>query len=360
MNIAFRVDASSIIGIGHFMRCLTLADTLKSRGAAIRFISLYIPDYLRDMLNEKGYELSLLDGSTTDTIVDDLAHSHWLGRTQNIDAQAAVQALSDRTWEWLVVDHYALDDRWESVLRQFVKRILVIDDIADRQHDCDMLLDQNYYADMNTRYSGKVPEHCRLLLGPRYALLRDEFRQLHQQVKPRSGPVKGILVFFGGVDIDNYTGRAIEALATLDMNGLHVDVVIGAEHPYREQIQAACAEHRFTCYVQTNRMAELMAAADLSIGAGGSSTWERCCLGLPTIILVIADNQNRAAIDLAQAGVIVNLGDAKQITNIKLMETIKELICNERLRYELSSASLKLMSCSEPNIFVDQIFSSND
>jgi UDP-2,4-diacetamido-2,4,6-trideoxy-beta-L-altropyranose hydrolase len=255
----------------------------------------------------------------------------------------------------LVVDHYALDASWESILRQTVKNILVIDDIADRQHDCDILLDQNFYADMDMRYSGKVPEHCRLLLGPRYALLRDEFRQLHQQVKPRTGPVKRIFVFFGGVDIDNFTGRAIDALVDLDMNGFHVDVVIGAVHPYREQIQAACAEHRFTCYVQTNRMAELMAAADLAIGAGGSVTWERCCLGLPSIVLVLGENQSRGAIDLDAAGVAINLGDAKQVTIFKLMNKIKELMVNEQLRVKLSLASLEIISFSRQSVLTNLI-----
>lgn len=181
--------------------------------------------------------------------------------------------MSDRSWDWLVVDHYALDARWESALRASTKQIMVIDDIADRQHDCDVLLDQNFYADMQKRYTGKVSAHCQLLLGPRYALLRDEFRKLREQVKPRNGTVKKILVFFGGVDADNYTGRAIEALAEIGIEGLYVDVVIGAQHSCREQIKSVCAQHGFICHVQTDKMAELMAAADLAIGAGGSATY---------------------------------------------------------------------------------------
>jgi len=354
MNIAIRVDVSQKIGTGHFMRCLTLADMLSQRGAQICFVSRYLPEYLQDMLQDKSYELRMLQCPANPDI-DDLSHSHWLGTTQRNDADDALQLLSDRSWEWLVVDHYALDARWESILRKTVNNILVIDDIADRKHDCDILLDQNFYAEMETRYSGKVPEHCRLLLGPRYALLREEFRQLHQQMKPRSGPVKRVLVFFGGFDIDNYTGQAIEALVDLDMHGLHVDVVIGAQHPYREQIEVACAEHRFTCYVQTNRMAELMAAADLAIGAGGSASWERCCLGLPSIVLVLAENQSRGAIDLDAAGIAINLGDAKQVTISALMDKIKELMVNEELRFKLSLAALKIMTFSNQNVLVDHI-----
>jgi UDP-2,4-diacetamido-2,4,6-trideoxy-beta-L-altropyranose hydrolase len=359
-NIAIRVDASQQIGTGHFMRCLTLAEALKQRGARIRFISRHMPDYLLVIAEDRGYETMLFKSPEENSVVDELVHSCWLGTSQQVDAEESIRLLSDQTWDWMIVDHYALDCRWERALRPSIKHLLVIDDLADRKHDCDMLLDQNFYADMDTRYAGKVSVYCRLLLGPRYALLRDEFRQLREKVKIRTGPVKRILVFFGGVDANNYTEKAIEALVNLGMNELHVDVVIGAQHPYRNEIESACLQHHFDCHVQTSRMAELMMAADLSIGAGGSATWERCCLGLPTIILVIAENQSKASNDLAQAGVILNLGDAKQIKIIKLMELIKELICNESLRYELSSKSLKLMSYSDPNNFIDQIFHSND
>jgi len=304
MNIAFRVDASAIIGTGHFMRCLTLAGTLKVRGASIRFLCRHLPEYLRDMLSEKGYEFILLSGSATDSIEGDLAHSHWLESSQSSDAQAAVQALSDRTWDWLVVDHYALDARWESALRQSAKQIFVIDDIADRQHDCDILLDQNFYADMDTRYTDKIPGHCRLLLGPRYALLRDEFYRLREKVKPRTGPVKRLLVFFGGIDAENYTGRVIDILSAFGFEKLVVDVVIGEKHPYRRDVELLCAKMQFACHVQTTRMAELMASADMAIGAGGSATWERCCLGLPTLAFSTANNQFRQINDAAAKGLL--------------------------------------------------------
>lgn len=304
MKIAVRVDASVQIGTGHFMRCLTLADALKQRGARIRFVSRHLPEHLRSMLVAKGHEFALLDSVQKDVALDELAHAHWLEVSQAQDAADSIRALSDRTWDWLIVDHYALDSRWESVLRQTAKKILVIDDIADRQHDCDMLLDQNYYADMQTRYTGKVSTHCRLLLGSHYALLRDEFQKLREQVKPRTGPVKRIFVFFGGVDIDNYTGRAVEALSEINIPDLHVDVVIGERHPCREQIKAACAQHGFVCHIQTDKMAELMATADLAIGAGGSATWERCCLGVPMLTICVADNQRKQIADAASEGLL--------------------------------------------------------
>ena len=344
MRIAIRVDASTQIGTGHFMRCLTLADALQDRGARVRFVSRYLPEHLQDMLAAKGHEFILLNSSAGETISDGLSHAHWLGAGQHADAQDTIQALSDQTWDWLVVDHYALDAHWESVLRQKAKKILVIDDIADRQHDCDALLDQNFYLDMSTRYIGKVPSHCQLLLGPRYILLRDEFRQLRKQVKPRSGPVKRVLVFFGGMDADNCTAKAIEGLANIGSDRLHVDVVIGTQHPYREQIESACAYHAFGCHVETNRMAELMATADLAIGAVGSATWERCSVGLPSVVVVLADNQRKAAADLDAAGALVNLGDAHQVTAEKLAAKVVELMADEAKRAALSKASLGFMN----------------
>lgn len=322
------------------MRCLTLADGLKQHGAQIRFISRRLPQHLCSILVDKGHEIALLDNDQNPTQLDELAHSHWLGVSQSQDAVDAIKALSDREWDWLVVDHYGLDKRWENALRNSVKQIMVIDDIADRHHDCDILLDQNYYADMETRYIGKVPTHSQLLLGPHYALLRDEYRRLHNQIIPRDGPVKRVLVFFGGVDADNYTECAIEALSELGMQGLHVDVVIGVQHRCLEQIKVACARQGFICYVQTDKMAELMAAADLSIGAGGLATWERCCLGLPTLSICLADNQ-RKQIDAAADEGYLYAPTAYVEPGMVIQNHTRALIENDHIRKMISSRAMQ-------------------
>ncbi len=326
------------------MRCLTLANALKQRGVRTRFVSRHLPAYFRDMLIEKGHELALLDGTQNDAALDELAHARWLGVGQTQDAADSIRVLSsDRTLDWLIVDHYALDFRWESMLRRTANKILVIDDIADRQHDCDVLLDQNLYADMQTRYTGKVPTHCRLLLGPRYALLGDEFRRLHDQIKPRSGPVKRVLVFFGGIDADNYTGHAIEALSELDISDLHVDVVIGEQHPVRERIEVDCARLGFICHIQTDKMAELMAAADLAIGAGGSASWERCCLGLPTLTLCVADNQHEQ-ITAAASECLLYAPELEGELISAIGRHMSALMENGRLRQVLARAGMQAVN----------------
>ncbi len=352
--IAFRVDASSQIGTGHFMRCLTLADEVKKQGAQIRFISRNLPTYLNEMLITKGMEFISLTTEPTQQATDELDYANWLGTSQAYDAQATIQALANQSWDWIVVDHYALDKRWESAVRASCKKLMVIDDLADRQHDCDVLLDQNYYADMQTRYCNKVPANCQLLLGPKYALLREEFRALRKQIKPRTGDVKKILVFFGGVDADDYTSLAIQALAQLNVKQ-QVNVIIGAQHPKREQIQQACANSGYICHVQTTCMAELMAAADLAIGGGGTAIWERCAMGLPSIIVVMAENQRKAAIDLDAFGVLINLGEAHKMRMAEMLSAVERLLINEQSRTQLSIASMHLVPIQRQNKITEML-----
>lgn len=342
MRVAFRTDASNLIGTGHFMRCLTLADSLNQSNARVRFICRHLPPYFQEMLEKRGYEYKLLESHVEDECLDELAHSHWLGVSQAQDAKDSLKALSDVKWDWLIVDHYGLDTIWESKSRIATAKIMVIDDIADRQHNCDVLLDQNYYLDARTRYIGKIPEHCQLLLGPRYALLRSEFRELRKKIKPRRGAVKRILVFFGGIDIDNYTERAVEALATINIPSLCVDVVIGAKHPALEEIKSGCEKHGFSLHVQTDQMAELMSKADLALGAGGITIWERCCMGLPTMVICTAPNQVEQVRHAAQAGLLI----APEVDDIEkkyFQRHLLALIENENLRILISQTSLNLM-----------------
>lgn len=353
LGVAFRVDATSRIGTGHFMRCLTLADALRQRGAQIRFVSRGLPAYLGDMLESRGIEFAPLD-NTAGEAAGDLAHSSWLGTSQDRDVQDSAATLEDRKWDWLVVDHYALDARWENAMRASVGKIMVIDDLADRVHDCEVLLDQNYYHDMQTRYQGKVPEQCRLLLGPRYALLREEFRKLRAQVKPRSGEVRRILMFFGGIDAGNYTGLTINALSGLDLKGAEVDVVIGAQHSHRTEIEQACTTQGYACHVQTPRMAELMATADISIGAGGSATWERCCLGLPALSLCTAENQRRQIADAAEAGLLYAPDKCGDLVDLIRAHT-KCLLVNGALLRLISIAAMNSVDGAGVFRIVDRI-----
>lgn len=304
LRIVFRTDANQQIGTGHFMRCLTLADELRRSHADICFVARNLPLYLQQMLAERGIQCIPLPETETTQETDDLPHAAWLKTTQAYDAEQTLAALGEGTWDWLVVDHYALNHRFEKPLRSVCQQVMVIDDLADRVHDCDVLLDQNFYQDQDQRYLSKVPAHCRLMLGPSYALLRPEFKAMRDKLKVRIGEVNNILVFFGGVDADNLTGQVIDLIISLNM-GFQINVVIGQQHPQKEKIQQLCAQNRFVCHVQTSQMASLMADADVAIGAGGTAVWERCSLGLPSFCLLTAENQRKQLNDLQSAELVV-------------------------------------------------------
>ena len=212
------------------------------------------------------------------------------------------------------MDHYGLDEEWERLLRPHAAKIMVIDDLADRRHDCDLLLDQNLFIDGELRYDELVSPACTKLLGPKYALLRKEFRDAKKNLRERTGEVKRVLVFLGGADPDNITGLSIEALSAPEFLHLQVDVVIGLQNPNREKIERLVhARPRTALHIQAANMAELMCAADLSIGAGGSTTWERLSLGLPSIIIPIAKNQIPIALGINEVGCGIVISDG--ITN---------------------------------------------
>ena len=322
MNIAFRVDASADIATGHFMRCLALADAASRAGARIRFVTCPLPDHLRSMLHERRYPAATLDTSS--------------GRS---DREQTAAALDDEHWDWLVVDHYGLDARWETAMRGTADRILVIDDLAGRVHDCDVLLDQNLWSDEAQRYQGKVPTHCQQLIGPAYALLRDEFASARRTAAPRTGPARRVLVSFGGVDSSNWTGVAIEALSSLRARFEAIDVVIGGSHPHRMSIASACETFGFTCHVQSSGVAALMAHADLGVGAGGVSTWERCCVGLPALAIAVAPNQEPVVAESARRGLVYAAREGAR-TPAMLARHIETLADDQALRETLSRAGM--------------------
>ncbi len=340
MNIVFRADASLTIGTGHVSRCLTLAESLKRRGAHITFICAtgshaFVPRLteVADAIIELPHLAAEVEGSSDDT---------WLTVPSTIDAKATIAALDGRPVDWLVVDHYGIDANWESQLRPFVDQVMVIDDLANRKHDCDLLLDQNLPSTRVTNYRELIPDHARICQGPQFALLRQEFSAERQSgVRIRSN-IKRILISFGGVDSANGTEVALNAL-TNNHPKIEVHVAIGQSHPERQGITRRCIEAGYTCHIQTQQMARLVAMADLAIGAGGASAWERCFLGLPSIILITAANQNDIASALAQARGAINLGPLTASSSESITTTLHELIENPSRVRTMSRAALRLM-----------------
>ena len=311
MKVVIRTDASHQIGTGHLMRCLTLADVLRGNGDVVSFICREHAGNLCDLVEEKGYAVHRLPYAEPEVGIGSNEYLPWLAVSQDEDARQTATALQQEREKptWLIVDHYALYEKWEKAMRPHTERIMVIDDLANRHHNCDLLLDQNLYEDLHTRYDSLLPPGCQKLLGPTYALLRPEFLQARQSLRKRDGIVKRLLIFFGGVDPTNETAKALEAVQMMARSNIAVDVVAGSSNPNRAQVEAVSQDMRnVTVHHQVENMAELMIQADLAIGGGGTTTWERCYLGLPTITIVVADNQREMIETIADRGAVWNMG----------------------------------------------------
>lgn len=341
-KIAFRVDASKEIGAGHLMRCITLASEIMKIGAEATFLSRNMPQSYVSLLDESGITYINLTSFSNEVLDGRSPYDKWLGTTQSADAMECISILKKFECDLLVVDHYGLDGDWEGQMRPYTKKIMVIDDLADRPHNCDFLLDQNYYIDMDSRYKGRVSIDCSLLLGPAFALLRSEFNKMHKHILPRTS-VRNILVSLGGVDADNFTIVVLQAISKFGAEKFNVDVVIGAEHPMPEAIFSISDQYKFNVHVQTEEMAKLMARADLSIGASGATTWERCCLGLPSLVVTLADNQTQIARNIDSYGAAIYIGPKEIVSVDVIFNEISALIDNPHKFLQLSNVAYALV-----------------
>lgn len=328
MNVVIRTDASNIIGTGHVIRCLTLAERLRDKGATVHFISRLHEGHLCDVLGQRGF---IVHGLACSQESEDSrrGYGQWLGVTWQEDALETSRIIANITIKpaWLVVDHYALDLQWEKQQRPLVERILVIDDLADRPHDCDFLLDQNLVEQMDTRYTGLLPDSASILLGPLYALLQPLYAKLHDCIPLREGIIRRILVFFGGADTSNLTGLALEALMRLQRTDIVIDVVLGRNCPHKKAIhRRAQGNENINLYESLPSLAPLMVKADLAIGGGGATTWERLCLGLPSLVITLADNQKPIADILHRRGLLYWLGHDGEVTLDLLEQTLRRIV----------------------------------
>lgn len=330
MKVVFRVDASADIGTGHVMRCLTLAEALRRIDAECVFVCREHPGNLATVVVQRGFRLSLLPAPEYNHVPDeaDVPHAKWLGADWEHDAHQVSRYLAVTRPDWLIVDHYALDYRWE---RQLAVRhgmlLMVIDDLADRRHEGDLLLDQNLFIELSKRYQKKVAETCRLLLGPEYALLQPEYSEFRKQVMPRHSPLKHLLVFFGGADQQNLAGMTLLALEQTATQFEQVDVVVSKYSPYFEEIRLISEKSRsIQLHSDLPSLAPLMSKADLALGAGGATTWERFCLGLPALVITSAANQVPVSGDLHEMGLIEWIGDIEHIDAHRISQAIEKTV----------------------------------
>ncbi len=339
--VAFRVDASVEIGTGHVMRCLTLATALREHHAArCYFLCRELPGHLIGRIEAEGFEVLRLAApvaaGTSPSGLDayETAHAAWLGVGWSQDARESADLLAPLDADWLVLDHYALDARWESAVCSSCARLLVIDDLADREHIAHLLLDQNL-GRLAEDYADLVPADCRLMIGPDYALLRPEFAEWRRPSLERRDSQPGLsqlLISLGGVDKDNVTAEVLGVLRNAELPGTcRITVVMGGTAPWIEAVKRVAETLEQPTEVVTNvsDMARRMAEADLAIGAAGSTSWERCCLGLPTLMLVLAENQRDIAANLELRGASMTLD--REALKDNMIEAISEIKNIQRL-----------------------------
>ncbi|MEX6502157.1 UDP-2,4-diacetamido-2,4,6-trideoxy-beta-L-altropyranose hydrolase [Pseudomonas zhanjiangensis] len=367
MRVVFRADASLQIGSGHVMRCLTLAEALRGRGAECHFICREHPGHLLEVIRQRGFAVSALPAGVSGYQPSAEqgeplpAHSAWLGCDWQTDARQTSEVLSTVQPDWLVLDHYALDLRWESAVKPHYRHLLVIDDLADRVHVCDLLLDQNLGREVHD-YAGLVPEHCSVLAGPKYALLRPEFAALREySLQRRQQPqLRNILITMGGVDQPNATGQVLEALKNCPLpDDCRISVIMGLQAPWLKQVKelAVTMPWPTEVLVNINDMAQRMVDCDLAIGAAGSTSWERCCLGVPTLMAVLADNQVEIGEALSRRGAAALIGNpVDNGFRTECIARLSEILFDEDKLKELSRASAAVADGAGGRIITEYMF----
>ena len=379
MQFLIRADASLQIGSGHIMRCLTLAHKLRQHHHRVAFITRAHQGHLADTIRQQGFDCILLplpDHATTSAQpqrqpepacnelppsppAPAIPHAAWLATSQAQDITDCAPHIRALAPDWIICDHYALAAAWQTAARALChSKIMVIDDLHDRAHDADLLLDQNH-AHTAADYALLVPPSCRILTGTRYALLRDEFAQhrtisLHQRATPPARQPEtalphsqNILINLGGVDKDNHTLAVLQALSayvsgSLKALPIRATIIMGATAPHLTSVQryAATAPYPGQVIANAHNMAELMTQATWAIGAAGSTSWERCALGVPTLLLTIADNQRSIAAQLQRAGAALAL-EASQIHSPAFQATLTHLMQPEN-QHRISQAAAQL------------------
>ena len=353
MRFAFRVDSSPKIGMGHLMRCLTLATGLRQRGFECYFICRDFSGNGVQHIRDNGFQLELLsiEGIELD--------STWLGVPQLQDANDTTDILSKTCVDWLIVDHYDIDKIWEAEARSKFPdmKIMVIDDLANRMHDCDVLLDQTYGRSVS-EYHALVPADTKFCMGTEFALLKTRFKQLREQNLRNEKPPNEkchILVTLGGghnfIPIQ-VIGEVLRQLAT--EYEFSATVLTGST-PQELLGDYKNMGSRIELISFSNDIENEMMKADFVIGAGGGTSWERCCLGLPTVVLTIADNQIEIAkiLDKKKAGISV------KTTAEDISSAVIEMLSDPVLRHEMSKNAASLCDGNGVSRVVGEIMASS-
>lgn len=323
-----RADAGTQIGTGHVMRCLALAHAWQDAGGYAIFVTAIAAPALEARLQSEGMQVLHL--------------SCKLGSVEDAKATAALARQIGASWA--MVDGYHFGAEYQQIIKDADLRLLLIDDYGQADRYCvDIVLNQNIYAHEGL-YAKREP-YTQLLLGTRYVLLRREFWQWQGWKREIPPVVRKILVTLGGGDPDNVTLKVIQALQQLKLEGLEALIVVGGSNPYYEQLQSAAEASRFPIRLERNvtNMPELMAGADVAIAAGGTTSWELAFMGLPSLVLILAENQRAIAEQLGEMGMAVNLGWHEDVAAVEIERAIAQLLAAAQTRSEMTQRSQELV-----------------
>lgn len=334
MRVVFRVDASMRIGTGHVVRCMNLATVLRGRGADVAFLCRDQEGHMGAELARESFAVHMLPAPPRQPVDTCEDYSEWLGVPVSQDADETITAMGDGA-DWVVMDHYGLNASWQLALRACTQRVMAIEDLSGRRHECDLLLDQNALDGGGADHAERAPG-ARLLLGPRYALLRREYALRRASLAPDARR-EGLLVFFGGTDPFDLAGFALSALSSPETARLPVTFVLGPNYPFGDRLRAVAAGRPGTTVLgPQSHLAGLMAEAALAVGGGGITTWERMCLGLPAVVVSLAENQRPSCQALAGVGLIVYAGHFDEVTPRSFAKIVSQTVGDPQLMLKLA------------------------
>lgn len=365
MKFVFRTDASSKIGTGHMMRCLTLAKKLRDIGKDCKFICRdnggnFIEKILQEKFDVISLNSSIQKKMNRAKNFYEPDHYDWLGVNWEEDAQQTINALGKDIIDWLVIDHYALNNQWEKTLRPYTKKIMVIDDLGDRKHECDLLLDQNL-GSSEERYKKLIPQKCKRLFGPKFALLNPIYSSSRAKMKNRKGDIKRVLIYFGwGKETIKILENVINLFSEPELKNIYIDIVVSSDHSDFVKIKKKIAgRNKLNIYSNLTNLVDLMKSSDLSIGAGGSTTWERCCMGLPSIIVETALNQKLAAEAMKSEGAAFVFKPSTNLIN-EIRDAVLLLKKDLNVYLEMSNKAFKICDGNGINRVVEFLLNNKE
>lgn len=352
MKAVFRVDSSEFIGFGHLIRCLTLANELRHNGVQCNFVCRDHAGNIAAKVIDSGFSVFMLKRHNEVALSEgaELEYDAWLGCSWQTDADETNAILRVIQPDWLIVDHYSIDVKWEEALSKNYKKLMVIDDLANRDHCCDVVLDQNLFRNMKHRYDGRVTSQCLQLLGPKYALLQPEYRHFREKARARKSPIKNLIISFGGSDQSNLTELAVLAALSFEGEFSSINVVMPSASPFYNQVEGLIKSiKKATLYSDLPSLAPLILEADIGIGAGGATNWERFCLGLPSLVITLAENQKLVNNYLSKLRLIELIGDVETIK----IEHVRAAIGAALSRRDLANWSKRCMrECSGDGVML--------